>query len=42
MDRWVVGIIAGFALMFFVNGLLVWLALDEPLEIDASYEQEAR
>lgn len=38
MDRWLVGLIAGFALLFLADGLLVWLALQGAPEIEASYE----
>ncbi len=36
-DRWTLGIISGFLVVFLANGLLVWFALDQPLELDPTY-----
>jgi len=42
MDRWVTGIIGAFAVVVFVNGLFIYLALDNPVQVEPSYLQEAR
>ena len=39
MNRWLLGILAGFALVFTANGILVWLALDNGPEVVESYDQ---
>ena len=42
MDRWVIGIIASFAVVVLVNGLFVYLALEHPALVVPSYTQETR
>lgn len=35
--RWTVGILIGFAAMLVANGLLVWYAVSDAPQIEASY-----
>ena len=38
MNRWTLGLLAGFGLVLAVNGYMLWLALDNPPSIDPAYE----
>lgn len=40
--RWTLGLILGFGLMLAVNGYFLYLAVHTDLQIDPSYETEAR
>lgn len=42
MDRWIAGIVGGFAVVVFANMLFLYLALDNPIRVEPSYELEAR
>lgn len=42
MDRYVLAIIATFAAVFIANGVMLYSALQNPVSIEASYEEEAR
>ena len=40
--RWTVGIVLGFLVVFAVNGLMAYLALNNAPKIEPSYSAEAR
>lgn len=42
MRRWTIGLILGFATVFFANGVLAYYALSTDDPIERSYETEAR
>lgn len=42
MNRWTLGLILGFAVVLFANGVLVWEALHSDDPIDQTYVTEAR
>ena len=42
MDRWVIGIIATFVILIGAYVAFFWLAAQNPIEIEPSYQQEAR
>jgi hypothetical protein len=42
MDRWVLAIVGTFAVVFLANGVMLFAALNNPVSIEASYEEEAR
>lgn len=42
MNRWTIGLLLGFCVVFFANGLLIWFAVSSDEAVDASYELEGR
>lgn len=42
MNRWTIGLVLGFCVVFFANGLLVWFSMQGSDPVDPTYEQEAR
>ena len=41
-DRWLLGIILGFAAVFTANGLIIYVSTQTPDAVEPSYTAEAR